>query len=42
MSKISVKLDGITFDFDLGFNAEPILDAALKQGANLPFHAKAE
>lgn len=40
VSKISVKLDGITFDFDLGFNAEPILDAALKQGADLPFSCK--
>jgi len=39
-SKISVKLDGITFDFDLAFNAEPILDAALKQGADLPFSCK--
>jgi ring-1,2-phenylacetyl-CoA epoxidase subunit PaaE len=39
-SKISVKLDGIAFDFDLGFNAEPILDAALKQGADLPFACK--
>ena len=40
VSKISVKLDGITFDFDLGFNAEPILDAALRQGADLPFSCK--
>lgn len=39
-SKVSVKLDGITFDFDLGFNSEPILDAALKQGADLPFACK--
>ncbi len=39
-SKITVKLDGISFDFDLGFNAEPILDAALKQGADLPFACK--
>jgi ring-1,2-phenylacetyl-CoA epoxidase subunit PaaE len=40
VSRISVKLDGITFDFDLGFNAEPILDAALKRGADLPFSCK--
>ena len=39
-SKISVKLDGISFDFDLGLNAESILEAALKQGADLPFSCK--
>jgi ring-1,2-phenylacetyl-CoA epoxidase subunit PaaE len=39
-SKVTVKLDGISFDFDLGFNSEPILDAALKQGADLPFACK--
>jgi ring-1,2-phenylacetyl-CoA epoxidase subunit PaaE len=39
-SKISVKLDGRSFDFDLGFNSENILDAALKQGADLPFACK--
>ncbi len=39
-SKITVKLDGRSFDFDLGFNGETILDAALKQGADLPFACK--
>jgi ring-1,2-phenylacetyl-CoA epoxidase subunit PaaE len=39
-SKITVKLDGISFDFDLGLNAEPILDAAVKCGADLPFACK--
>ena len=36
-SKITVKLDGRTFDFDLGFDDDAILDAALKQGADLPY-----
>lgn len=39
-SKITIKLDGRSFDFDLGFNSENILDAALKQGADLPFACK--
>jgi ring-1,2-phenylacetyl-CoA epoxidase subunit PaaE len=39
-SKITVKLDGIAFDFELPFDGEPILDAALKQGADLPFSCK--
>jgi len=39
-SKITVKLDGRSFDFDLGFDEEPILDAALKQGADLPYACK--
>lgn len=39
-SRISVKLDGRSFDFDLGFDDEPILDAALKQGADLPYACK--
>jgi ring-1,2-phenylacetyl-CoA epoxidase subunit PaaE len=40
-SKITVKLDGRSFDFDLSFNSDlPILDAALKQGADLPFACK--
>jgi ring-1,2-phenylacetyl-CoA epoxidase subunit PaaE len=40
VSKITVKLDGRSFDFDLGFNGENILDAALKQSADLPFACK--
>lgn len=39
-SKITVKLDGRSFDFNLGFDGENILDAALKQGADLPFACK--
>jgi ring-1,2-phenylacetyl-CoA epoxidase subunit PaaE len=40
-SKITVKLDGRSFDFDLSMNSEMvILDAALKQGADLPFACK--
>ena len=39
-SKITVKLDGRSFDFNLGFDDDPILDAALKQGADLPYACK--
>jgi len=39
-SKITVKLDGRSFDFELGFYNDSILDAALKQGADLPFACK--
>lgn len=39
-SKITIKLDGRSFDFDLGFNEEAILDGALKQGADLPYACK--
>jgi ring-1,2-phenylacetyl-CoA epoxidase subunit PaaE len=40
-SKISVKFDGRSFDFDLSLTDDtPILDAALKQGADLPFACK--
>jgi ring-1,2-phenylacetyl-CoA epoxidase subunit PaaE len=39
-AKISVKLDGIMFDFDLGYEGQSILDAALAQGADLPYACK--
>ncbi len=40
-SNITVKVDGRSFDFDLALNSETtILDAALKQGADLPYACK--
>ena len=39
-SKVTVKLDGISYDFDLPYDGEAILDAALEQGADLPFACK--
>ena len=39
-SHITVKLDGRSFSFDLAFDSEAILDAALKQGADLPYACK--
>jgi ring-1,2-phenylacetyl-CoA epoxidase subunit PaaE len=40
-SRISVKLDGRSFDFDLSLTSDTtILDAALQQGADLPFACK--
>jgi ring-1,2-phenylacetyl-CoA epoxidase subunit PaaE len=40
-SKISVKVDGRSFEFDLPLDSDiTILDAALKQGADLPFACK--
>ena len=39
-SHITVRLDGRSFSFDLAFGSEPILDAALKQGADLPYACK--
>ncbi len=39
-SRITIKLDGSSFDFDLGFEDDSILNAALKMGADLPFACK--
>jgi len=40
-SNITVKLDGRSFDFDLSMTSDiSILDAALKQGADLPYACK--
>jgi ring-1,2-phenylacetyl-CoA epoxidase subunit PaaE len=40
MSRVSVRLDGVTFDMDLAYNSDSILDAALKHGADLPYACK--
>ena len=39
-ARVSVQLDGILFDFDLGFGSASILDAALAEGADLPYACK--
>jgi ring-1,2-phenylacetyl-CoA epoxidase subunit PaaE len=40
MSKVSITLDGATFDMDVPFVGESILDVALKNGADLPYACK--
>ena len=39
-SKVSIKMDGIMFDFDLSYEGQSILEAGLQQGADLPFACK--
>lgn len=39
-SSITIKLDGRSFDFQLDYNSNNILDEALAQGADLPFSCK--
>lgn len=39
-STVTLKLDGIASSFPLAFDGDSILDAALKQGANLPYACK--
>ena len=40
VSVITIKIDGRSFDFNLSYDGDCILDAALKQGADLPFACK--
>ncbi|MEO6641279.1 MAG: 1,2-phenylacetyl-CoA epoxidase subunit PaaE [Chitinophagaceae bacterium] len=40
VSNVSVKLDGILFEFRLPYSGQSILDAALKEGADLPYACK--
>lgn len=39
-AKVTVKLDGILFEFDLPYEGQSILDAALDKGADLPYACK--
>jgi len=39
-STVSIKLDGILFDFELSKSGKSILDGALHQGADLPYACK--
>lgn len=40
VSSVTVKLDGRSFDFQLAYAGQSILDAALGQGADLPYACK--
>lgn len=40
VSRVSITLDGNTFEMDLAYNGDSILDAALKHGADLPYACK--
>ncbi len=40
MSVVTIKVDDRSFDIPLAFSGDTILDAALKQGADLPFACK--
>ncbi|HVX48987.1 MAG TPA: 1,2-phenylacetyl-CoA epoxidase subunit PaaE [Chitinophagaceae bacterium] len=39
-SRVTVKLDGRSFDFDLAFEDASILDAAAQEGADVPYSCK--
>jgi ring-1,2-phenylacetyl-CoA epoxidase subunit PaaE len=40
VSKVTVRLDGISHDFDLPFDGSSVLEAALMEGVDLPFACK--
>lgn len=40
ISNITIKLDGRSLNFNVPFNSESILDAALQRGVNLPYACK--
>ncbi|HAV28520.1 MAG TPA: phenylacetate-CoA oxygenase/reductase subunit PaaK [Saprospirales bacterium] len=40
MSSVKVTVDGVSFDFDLAYDGENVLDASLGYGADLPFACK--
>lgn len=40
ISKVSVFVDGVHYDFPLGYDSDSILDAAMKAGADLPYACK--
>jgi ring-1,2-phenylacetyl-CoA epoxidase subunit PaaE len=40
VATVSIKLDGVLFHFQLTYNGQSILDAALAQGADLPYACK--
>ena len=40
VAKVQVQLDGRVFSFDLPYNGQPILDASMQTGADLPFSCK--
>ncbi len=40
MSRVTVKISGRSSQFDLAFNGDNVLDAALEEGADLPYSCK--
>jgi ring-1,2-phenylacetyl-CoA epoxidase subunit PaaE len=40
VSKVQIKVDGLFYEFDLPYESGSVLDAALQQGADLPYACK--